>query len=126
MEQEHKDQIMIQKSLVGAVDPEEQQEVDQIGCQHNAKNKGEVIQMTPLLYKNKEYERASRVARDMDELYKKAMTTSKVLNEKFTRTQAEKEELSEKCRQTEEKLKEAKEELLKRQHQLYFSTRSKN
>ena len=101
MAQEHKDQIMIQKSLVGVVDPEEQQEVDRIGRQRNAKNKGEAMLM-PLLHEalvevHKEYERASRAAKDMAELYKKATTASKVLNDKCTRTHAEKEELSEKC-----------------------------
>ena len=39
---------------------------------------------------HKEYERASRAAKDMADLYKKATTTSEVLNEKYTRTRAEK------------------------------------
>ena len=64
---------------------------------------------------HKEYERASRAAKDMADLYKKATATSEVLNEKYTRTQAEKEELLEKCWPTEEKLKKAEEELLTRQ-----------
>ena len=76
MAQEHKDQIMIQKSLV--VEPEEQQEVDRIGRPHNAKNRGEVIQM-PLLHEalievHREYERASKAAKEMAVLYKKART----------------------------------------------------
>ena len=46
--QEHKDRIMIQKSLIGAFEPEEQHEVDRIGRQRNAKNKSEAIQIPPL------------------------------------------------------------------------------
>ena len=46
--QEHKDRIMIQKSLIGVVEPEEQQEIDRIGRRRNAKNRGEAIQMPPL------------------------------------------------------------------------------
>ena len=61
---------------------------------------------------HKEYECASRAARDMANLYKQATTTSNVLSEKYTRTQAEKEELLEKCRRIEEKLNKAEEELV--------------
>ena len=84
MAQEHKDQIMIQKSLSGAVKPEEEAEVDRIGLQRNAKNRGEAIQM-PSLHEalvevHREYEKASRAARDMAEMYKKATTAADVLN----------------------------------------------
>ena len=48
MAQEHQDQIMIQKTLRGVVEPQDQQEIDRIGRQRNAKNKGEAIQMPPL------------------------------------------------------------------------------
>ena len=58
---------MIQKLLVGVVDPEEQQEVDEVGWQRNTKYKGEAIQMPPLhevlVEVHREYERASRVAK---------------------------------------------------------------
>ena len=79
--QEHQDQIMIQKSLSGAIKPQEQQEADQIGRQRNAKNKGETIQM-PQLHEamvevHREYEKASRAAKVMADLYKKATATSK-------------------------------------------------
>ena len=84
MAQEHRDQIMIQKSLCGAVEPNEQAEVDRIGRQRNAKNKGEAIQMPPLhealVEVHREYEKASRAAKDMAELYKRATTTTDVLN----------------------------------------------
>ena len=43
MAQEHQDQIMIQKTLRGTVDPQDQQEIDRIGRQWNAQNKGEAI-----------------------------------------------------------------------------------
>mgnify|MGYP000090665444 CR=1 FL=1 len=43
MAQEHQDQIMIQKTLRGTVDAQEQQEIDRIDRQRNAKNKGEAI-----------------------------------------------------------------------------------
>ena len=48
MAQEHRDQRMIQMTLRGTVDPQDQQEIDRIGRQRNAKNKGEAIQMPPL------------------------------------------------------------------------------
>ena len=80
----HKDRIMIQKSLIGVVKPYEQQKIDRIGRQRNAKNRGEAIQMPPLheaLVKvHKEYEKASRATRDMAEMYKQATTTTDVLN----------------------------------------------
>ena len=84
MVQEHWDQIMIQKSLCGAVEPNEQAEVDRIGRQRNAKNKGEAIQIPPLhealVEVHREYEKASRAAKDMAELYKRATTPADVLN----------------------------------------------
>ena len=43
MAQEHKDRIMFQKSLIGVVEPEEQQEVNRTSQQRNAKNRGEAI-----------------------------------------------------------------------------------
>ena len=116
MAQEQKDQIMIQKSLSGAVEPREQHELDQIGQHCSARNKGEAIQMPPLhealVEVHREYEKANRATKDMAELYKKALAASEVLNDKCTRTQGEKEELSKKFRQTEEKLRKAEEELL--------------
>ena len=119
MTREHQDNIMIQKSLSGAVEPEEQQEVERIGRQRNAKNKGEAIQMPPLhealVEVHREYERASKAAKDMADLYKKETVALEVLNKKYTRTQVEKEELSKQCRQIEEKLRKAEEELLTHQ-----------
>ena len=88
---------MIQKSLIGAVELEEQ-EIDRIGQQCNAKNTGEAIQMPPLhealVEVHKEYERASRVASDMAESYKKAMALADQLSEQCKKTQTEKKELS--------------------------------
>ena len=46
----------------------------------------------------REYERASRVAKDMIEWYKKATAASNVLNDKCTSTHAKRDELSEKLR----------------------------
>ena len=43
MAQEHRDHIMIQKSLIGDVESQEWQEVDRIGRQRKAKNRGEAI-----------------------------------------------------------------------------------
>ena len=79
---------MIQKSLSGAVEPEEQAEVDRISRQRNAKNKGEAIQMPPLhealVEVHREYEKASRATKDMAELYKKVTMTAEVLNAQCT------------------------------------------
>ena len=63
MAQEHWDQIIIQKTLRGIVDPQEQREIDRIDRQRNAKNKGEAILM-PSLHEvlvevHKEYAKAS-------------------------------------------------------------------
>ena len=92
MTQEHRDQIMIQKSLSGVVEPHEQQEIDRIGQHRNAKNKGEAIQMPPLhealVEVHREYEKASRAAKDMADLYKKATATSEILNAQCTNKQA--------------------------------------
>ena len=93
MAQEHCDQIMIQKLLSGTVGPQEQQEVDRICQQWNAKNKGETIQMPPLhealVELHREYKKASRSAKDMAELYKKATIALDMLNAQCTRTQPE-------------------------------------
>ena len=76
---------MIQKSLIGAVEREEQQEIDRIGRQRNAKNREEDIQMLPLheaiIEVHREYERASKAARDMAESYKKEMAATDQLSE---------------------------------------------
>ena len=61
---------------------------------------------------HREYERASKAARDMAELFKKATAVSDVLSGKCTRTQAKKDELSKKLRQTEQKLRKAEEQRL--------------
>ena len=101
---------MIQKSLIGAVEREEQQEIDRIGRQRNAKNREEDIQMLPLheaiIEVHREYERASKAARDMAESYKNVVVAAEQLNEQCTKTQAEKEELLDRLRQTEGKLKQ--------------------
>ena len=46
--QERKDRIMIRKAMIGAVEAEEQLEVNRIGRQRNVKFRGEAIQMPPL------------------------------------------------------------------------------
>ena len=116
MAQEHRDQIMIQKSLIGIVEPQEQQEVDRIGRQRNAKNKGEAIQMPPLhealVEVHREYEKASRAAKDMADLYKKATAASEILNAQCINKQAENQQLSKRLRQTEEQLQKTNKELL--------------
>ena len=82
--QEHKDQIMIQKWLGRVVELEEQAEVDRIGRQRNAKNRGEAIQIPPLhealVEVHREYEKVSRFARDMAEMYKKVTAMADVLH----------------------------------------------
>ena len=73
---------MIQKSLIGAIKQEEEQEVDKICRWRNAKNKGEAIQMPPLhevlVEVHREYDRASKEARDMVELYKRATVVDRL------------------------------------------------
>ena len=106
MAQEHRDQIMIQKSLCGAVEPNEQAEVDRIGQQRNAKNRGESIQIPPL---HREYGKVSRAARDMAELYKQATTTADVLNAQYKRMQAENQYLKNKLQEEQVALEKARE-----------------
>ena len=117
MAQEHRDQIMIQKTLRGTVDPQDQQEIDRIGRQRNAKNKGEAIQMPPLhealVEVHKEYAKASRAAKDMADMYKKATATAEILNKQCTASQAENQRLSEQLREAKELLKKITEEVLR-------------
>ena len=47
MVQEHKDGEMIQRAMIGALEPEEESESQKIGWQCDAKNKGMTIQMPP-------------------------------------------------------------------------------
>ena len=58
---------MIQKSLIGIVEPEEQQDIDRIGRQRNVENRGEAIQMPPLhqalTEAHRKYERARRTTK---------------------------------------------------------------
>ena len=67
--QEDKDRIMIQKAMIGAIEPEEQPELDRNGRQRTAKYRGEAIQMPPwntaLVEVHPEYVRMNKVARDM-------------------------------------------------------------
>ena len=90
---------MIQKSLSGLLESEEQAEVDKIRQKWHAKSKGEAIQMPPLheaLVKvHRKYEKASRAARDMAERYKKATTAADVLNTKYNNKQEENKWLKE-------------------------------
>ena len=75
---------MIQKTLRGIVEPREQREINRIGRQRNAKNKGEAIQMPPLhealVEVHKEYAKASWAAKDMVDMYKKATGAADMLN----------------------------------------------
>ena len=107
---------MIQKTLRGTVDPQDQQEIDRIGRQRNAKSKGEVIQMPPLhealVEVHKEYAKASRAAKDMADMYKKATAAAEILNAQCTASQPENQRLSEQVRQAEELLKKVTEEIL--------------
>ena len=71
---------MIQKSLIGVVELEEQQDIDRISWQHNAKNRGEPIQMLPLhtsrVEVHREYDKVNRATKDMAKAYKRAMTAA--------------------------------------------------
>ena len=107
---------MIQKTLRGTVDPQDQQEIDRIGRQRNAKNKGEAIQM-PSLHEalvevHKKYAKASRAAKDMADMYKKATTAGEILNAQCTASEAENQRLSGQVREVEELLKKIMEEVL--------------
>ena len=110
---------MIQKSLSGVVEPEEQQEVDLIGRQCSAKNRGGAIQMPPLhealVEVHREYEKASRVAKDMVDLYKKATTTSNVLNAQCIQVQVENQQLKEHLQQAQDQLQELREQMLQQE-----------
>ena len=61
---------------------------------------------------HREYEKASRAAKDLTDLYKKATTTSKVLNAQCTNMQAENQQLTEPLCQAKEQLQKTKEEML--------------
>ena len=112
MAQEHQDQRMIQKSLSGAIEPEEQHELDRICRQRSAKNKGEAIQMLPLHEALVEVHREYEKAKDMADLYKKETSVSEVLNAQCTNMQAENQQLTEQLQQAEEQLHKRREEML--------------
>ena len=61
---------------------------------------------------HKEYAKASRAAKHMDDMYKKAIVAIEMLNAQCTASQAENQRLWEQVRQTEELLKKAREEIL--------------
>ena len=107
---------MIQKTLRGTDDPQEQQEINRIGRRRNAKNKGEPIQMPPLhealVEVNKEYAKVNRAAKDMADMYKKTTIAAEILNAKCTASQAKNERLSEQVQQAEDLLKKVTEEIL--------------
>ena len=62
---------------------------------------------------HREYEKASRAAKDMVDLYIKVTTASEILNAQCITSQAENQQLSEQLRQIEEQLQKTKEELLR-------------
>ena len=97
--QEHKDRVMIQKSLSGVLEPEEQAEVDKIGRKRHAKSRGEAIQMPPLhealVEVHREYERASKAARDMAERYNNASAAVDDLHAQCAREQDENKRMKE-------------------------------
>ena len=53
---------------------------------------------------HREYEKASRAAKDMADLYKKSSVASEVLNAQCTNMKAENQHLTEQLRQAEEQL----------------------
>ena len=97
--QEHHDRIMIQKSLRGALEPQEKAEVEKIGRKRNAQNRGEAIEMPPLhealVEIHREYEKARKAASDMAERYKSVSASAEVLKRQFCNIQTENKELKE-------------------------------
>ena len=97
--QEHKDRVMIQKSLSGTLEPEEQAEVDKIGWKRNAKSRGEAIQKPPLhealVEVHREYERAIKAASDMAERYKYVSAAIEELKLQYVREQEENRKMKE-------------------------------
>ena len=85
--------------MSGALEPEEQAEVDKISRKRNAKNRGEAIQMPPLheslVEVHKEYERASKAARDMAERYKNVSASAEELKAQYAREQEENKRMKE-------------------------------
>ena len=89
--QEHKDRVMIQKSLSGKLEPGEKEEVDRIGRKRSAKSRGEAIEMPPLhealVEIHREYERASKAANDMTERYKNVSAAAEELRLQYVNVQ---------------------------------------
>ena len=102
---------MIQKSLSGAVEPEEQEEVDQIDRQSNSNIRSEAIQVPPLhealVEVHQEYEKDSRAAKDMAELYKRAIVTADVLNAQCAQGQIENQQLKDQLQKAQAVLEKA-------------------
>ena len=97
--QEHKDRVMIQKSLSGILEPREQAEVDRIGRKRNAKSRAKAIEMPPLhealVEVHREYERASKAASDMAERYKYVSAAAEELKLQYVREQEENRKMKE-------------------------------
>ena len=64
---------------------------------------------------HREYEKASRVAKDMADLYKKATTASDVLNAQCTQVQAENQQLKEQLQQAQDQQQETREQMLRQE-----------
>ena len=103
--QEHHDRIMIQKSLRGALEPQEKAEVEKIGRKRNAQNRGEAIEMPPLhealVEIHKEYEKARKTASDMADRYKSMTASAEVLKQQFCIIQTENKELKDSLKEWE-------------------------
>ena len=96
--QEHKDQEMIQKAMLGDLELEEERELQRIGWQRDVKNRGTTIQIPPLntslVEVHQELARTTRAAKDMVEVCKKAIKASNLMHIEWSTTKKNNEELS--------------------------------
>ena len=96
--QEHKDRDMIQKAILGSLESEDERELQRIGRQRDARNKGMAIQLPPLhstlIEVHKESTKVMQEAKDIAEVGKRMRKDPDQMYKEWVATTKGDEELS--------------------------------
>ena len=96
--EEHKDREMIQKAMMRALEPEDEQELQRIDRQRDARNKGMAIQLPPLhstlIEVHKESTKVMQEAKDIAEVGKRMRKDPDQMYKEWVATTKGDEELS--------------------------------
>ena len=89
---------MIQRSMLGVLEPEEEQELQHIGRQRDVRNKGIAIQIpalnTTLVEAHQELAKTTREAKEIAEVCKRTTTTLEHMHAEWSTTKKSNEELT--------------------------------